>query len=76
MFYKCDSATSELLNRKNEISMCLRKHLNDEFHRKELTISKSRLFFISLKRADTIVDSWVFFLILLSCLSFYTIHPC
>ena len=53
--------------------MCQRKHLNNEFHRNELTISKLRLFFISLKRADTIADSWLYKVYMTHG---YKIHPC
>ena len=35
--------------------------MNDKFHKNELTVSKSRLFFISPEREDTIAEPWMFF---------------
>ena len=41
--------------------MSYRTHLNDKFHRNESIVSKSRLFFISPERVDTIAGLGIFF---------------
>ena len=41
----------------------------------ELKTSKSRLFFIFAERVDMLAEAWIFFLILLSCYSFFNIPP-
>ena len=49
--------------------MSHKKHLNDKF-KNELTISKSRLIFISHERVDIIAKARMFLLILLLCYIF------
>ena len=53
--------------------MSYRKYLNDKFRINKLTVSKSRLFFISHEGIDVIAESWIFFPEVLSCYSFYII---
>ena len=61
IFFKPDSATFKRVNYKNQIIlMSYKKDLNDKFHKKDLAVSKSRLFFISSKREYIIVDSCMF----------------
>ena len=54
--------------------MSYMNHLN-KFLKNELKISKSRLFFISPEGANVTAEAWSFFLLLLSCYSFYIIYP-
>ena len=56
--------------------MSHKKYFNEKSNKYELTLSKSRLFFIFLGNVDIIADAWMFFLISLSCNSFYIMPPC
>ena len=55
--------------------MSSKKHLHDNL-KNVLHTPKTRLFFISSEIADLIAEARIFFLILLSCYSFYIIPPC
>ena len=55
--------------------MSSKKHLHDNL-KNVLHTPKARLFFISSEIADLIAEARKFFLILLSCYSFYIIPPC
>ena len=49
--------------------MSYKKYLKDNAYENKLTVSKSRLFFVSLEGLDTISEVCMFFIILLSCYS-------